>query len=241
MKVKYSYIISSLLILISFFLPLQPTAHAAFNNDVVQISKVSYMQEQIDNDILYRLALEGKLVNNETTQVTTYSLQDNTTVVEIRKLTDRTLLSNGKIVKNYAVATTGTKSESGDSGSTTVGLTVGFNYEKIIIANTSCYKPTYMFVTPYLYDNRFRLYSVSDSLNGSGTGYTASGTATFCLFSDTLGPISYPSSGVQNSKNVFYNYYLNLNDGSGFGTIGNVIYQRIDTGATYTFSLNVSM
>jgi hypothetical protein len=202
----------------------------------------NYVTEQLDNETLYEMSMKGELVNNEHTQVVIIiDKESETKLVRITKLLNKTVYSDGQSIENYSVTITGNKEETYTSGSFTVGLTVGFDYEKSSFGTSTAYNATNFYSIPTLLDNRFRLSSLSQTINASGQGYTSTGSAVYVNESNSQGPFSNPLSGYNYSKSTGFTRYVTLNDGSGVGTSATLTYIRIDTGSSYSITFPVGL
>jgi hypothetical protein len=222
-------------------------AYATINNNLPAhvVSKQSYQNVQLDDTTLYKMALQGNLVNNENTQVDV-SYQDNnkTQVVKIKKMVSKTVFNDGKTTENYSVTamlTTGVKEEYQESGSYTVGVTLGFNYEKTDFQQNTCYKATSFYSTPTVLDNAFSLASLYQTITAAGRGFTAGGVQTYINESQYQGTFNNPTVGITKSANTGFVKYLVPGEGSGLGTKVTLGYIRKSTGVLYSYDFNLPL
>ncbi|MBO0603526.1 hypothetical protein I2483_17815 [Sporosarcina sp. E16_3] len=235
MKFKVLYSFFAFLI----FFCLGNTASAS---SIFVVSEEYYEEDQLDDDTLYEMALQGELVNNKHTQVEViYDEETEIEFVKIKKLLTKSTYITGDTNEHYSILAIGTKEETEDSGSITVRLKVGFNYDKKDFDGVSGYKATSFYATPTLLDSKFKLTSLSQDITASGMGYTSGGTKRFISEDNDQGPFTNPASGAMKSKNTGFLYYLTPNDGSGLGTKATLKYTRTDTGTSYSFPFGVGL
>lgn len=174
-------------------------------------------------------------------------------IATVNKKLNRKIYSNGEVVDSYSMVAhitqsftiigTGSKEETGTSGSTTVRLAVGFDYEKATPDGgvTFCYKVTKIYATPTLLDSSFTITNLYQSINGSGVGYDASGNPVMVSEGVKSYNISYPTSGTKYSLNTGYRMYIIPVSGSGVATSATLTYIRSSTGNSYTYTYSVSV
>lgn len=145
---------------------------------------------------------------------------------------------------NIAVAgnPTGSKSQTINSGSYTVKMTVKMNYEIYIKNNVNHYKITSATYTPTILDSKFTLTGINSTIGYSGSGYiynssTGKYTATSYKAVSTSYSKTNPSSGSTYSKSTGFTFYVLVSDYSGGGVNSSLSYKRISDGATYKLTL----
>lgn len=203
------------------------------NDDSEILYEINYQKNQLNNDTLYEMALDNRLVNDETTQVSVY-YREGIKVVKIEKLLNKTVFNDGEEIENYSIMATGVKEETTSGAS--VKITQGFDYEKRTFKGMACYRATRFFSTPTLTDSRFRLISLKQNITASGQGYRSDGVGTYVNETSNISPISNPVSGKIYPKSTGFLNFISPNDGSGLGTRATLTYRRIDGTTLYTFS-----
>lgn len=228
------------------------TAFAEVKNSATKgvISKESYEDKLLDNKTLFDKAEKGELVNNELTQVdVSYQNNGETKVIRINKKLGKEKYSNGGTMENYTVSSLfvtnipGSKVETGTSGSKTVSVTVGMDYNKATFdgGTSYCYNVTKIYATPVLLDSTFTMTKLEQFIDGSGQGYTSDGTPTYVNEGKKSYSQSNPSSNTKYSLSTGYTKYILVNDGSGLGTNATITYKRPNLSTIYTYSFIVTI
>ncbi|MDD2587048.1 MAG: hypothetical protein PHT79_10560 [Syntrophomonadaceae bacterium] len=262
---KYGFMLIVMIFTLTLIPVMQVNAETLNPKDVVL--EQNFEIEQIDNEVLTDMALEGNLVNNKHTKVQV-SKDDEKTVVTIKKLLKQRELRNGTIEEDHLILSTAyltnvdnnpQSTDSSDQASPlgyieedendhpetsyTVGMTVGIYYSTYTSETGQvAYKITSYLNRPVLKDSDFRLYSVYTFASYSGQGFSATGRPLAYVSDMDDFTVDYPQSGKTNTKSSGFTEYVVVIDGvSGGGVNAKLKYQRIIDSKIYTYGFPVDL
>lgn len=172
---------------------------------------------QLSNDVLFKKALQGELINNKHTQVTvTENKREGSKTIDIEKILSEEVLPNGDLITKHTKESTllivGAIEHTRYPPSYSVGMRVRMDYDARKFEGLSTRKMTKYTLTPLQLDSQFQMTYYEHQGGNFGVGWMADGKHHSTVESTSLKKVTDINYNLPNSNTTNFVQYTPLDD-----------------------------